>query len=275
MRDVRIGVVQMVCRVGETEANLQTIERFAEEAVREEVDIVCFPELCVCGYNAGDTAHPEPESLDGHSAKRLRSIAASAGLTLLAGLLERDRGGITYNTQLICDAEGVVGAYRKTHVPTAEIGTWCHGRELPVFAHEKIRFGVEICYDSHFPEISTILAERGAELLLLPHASAGSGETAAAKKARWLRYMPARAYDNTVYAAVCNQAGENGAGGDFPGVSFVCDPRGVVIAEARGNGEELVVADLRAAELQKARSVTDTFFRHFRRPEMYAKWQGE
>jgi len=273
MQDLRIGVVQMVCRVGEPDANLDAIDRFSEAAAVRDVDIVCFPELCVCGYNAGDTTWPEPEPLDGPGVERLKTIAASRGISLLAGILERGLNGIVYNTQVVCDPHGVVGAYRKTHVPTTEIGTWCDGSALPVFTHHKARFGIEICYDSHFPELSTILAEKGAEILFFPHASAG-GETAETKKARWLRYMPARAYDNTVYVAVCNQAGANGAGRDFAGVSFVCDPFGAVIAQAQGEGEELVVADILAVDLEQARSVPETFFRHFRRPEMYAHWQG-
>lgn len=261
MKDLRIAVVQMRSQVGDTAGNLARIERFTREAAGEKVDILCFPELCICGYNAGNTSLPEPEPLGGDSVKNLEAIARGSSTTLLAGLLEQDTSGIVYNTQVICGPEGIVGSYRKTHVPTSEIGTWHPGGDLPVFAHPKASYGVEICYDSHFPEVSTILAEKGAEILFLPHASAGggeTGETAAAKKARWLRYMPARAYDNTVYVVVCNQVGDNGAGFDFPGVSFICDPRGVVIAAARGDGEEMVVA-----ELQEARSVTDTFFAIF------------
>ena len=53
MQDLRIAMVQMNCRVAEHERNLATIQRFAEEAAAHDVDIVCFPELCVCGYNAG------------------------------------------------------------------------------------------------------------------------------------------------------------------------------------------------------------------------------
>ena len=65
MQDLRIAAVQMNCRVAEHDRNLATIERFAEEAAAQDVDIVCFPELCVCGYNAGDTSTPEPEPLEG------------------------------------------------------------------------------------------------------------------------------------------------------------------------------------------------------------------
>lgn len=270
MKDLRIAVVQMRSQVGDTAGNLARIERFTREAAGEKVDILCFPELCICGYNAGNTSLPEPEPLGGDSVKNLEAIARGSSTTLLAGLLEQDTSGIVYNTQVICGPEGIVGSYRKTHVPTSEIGTWHPGGDLPVFAHPKASYGVEICYDSHFPEVSTILAEKGAEILFLPHASSLVEETAAAKKARWLRYMPARAYDNTVYTATCNQVGDNGAGRKFAGVTFICNPLGEIIAEARSSTEEeMVIADLRASELTRARSVAEHFFRHFRRPELY------
>lgn len=97
------------------------------------------------------------------------------------------------------------------------------------------------------------------------------GETAAGKKKRWLRYVPARAYDNAVYVAICNQVGDNGAGRDFAGVTFVCNPQGEVIAEAQSSAEEeLIIADLKASELSRARGEPEFFFRHFRRPELYS-----
>ena len=274
MQDLRIAAVQMNCRVAERERNLATIERFAEAAAAQDVDIVCFPELCVCGYNAGDTSTPEPEPLEGESLHRLEEIARNCQITLLAGILERDVSGIVYNTQVVCGPEGYVGCYRKTHVPDAEIGTWRHGDDLPVFDHAKTRYGIEICYDSHFPELSTLLAEKGAEVIFLPHAS--PGETPAEKRARWMRYVPARAYDNNVYVAICNNVGDNGGGRTFSGVTFICDPLGAVIAEGQsGSEEEMVVADLSASALAESRRETLMFFRHYRRPEIYRRWEKE
>ena len=274
MQDLRIAVTQMKCVVGDTAANLATVVRLVQQARDADVDILCLPELCVSGYNAGDNDPPVAEPIDGPSVRHLADLGKDTGLTFLAGLLERDMSGIVYNTQLVFGPSGVCGHYRKTHVPTAENGTWCQGDDLPVFDHPKARFGIEICYDSHFPEVSTELAERGAEILFLPHAS--GGETREDKQARWLRYMPARAYDNAVYVAVCNQVGDNGAGRVFTGVSFICNAKGEVVAEAEhGDREEMVIADLKAADLVETRRVPETFFRHFRRPGLYSRWRGK
>lgn len=275
MLDTRIAMVQMNSRVGETERNIARIGDFLEQAAARDVDIVCFPELSVSGYNAGDTANPVPEPVPGPSTDSLEALGREHGLWFLAGILERSPGGVVYNKQVVITPDGMAGAFRKMHVPTSEIGTWAEGDDLAVFDHPKIRFGIEICFDSHFPELSTALAEMGAEIIFLPHAS-GRGEEAAEKRPRWLRYMPARAYDNNVFVAVCNQVGDTGAGRVFTGVTFVCDPRGRVIAEGEhADREEMVIADLKADDFNEARSEMETFFRHFRRPELYAQWAAK
>ena len=274
MQDLRIAMVQMNSRVAEHERNLVTIARFTEQAAAQDVDIVCFPELCVCGYSVGDPSTLEPESLKGDSLRRLEVISGDHEITVLAGFLERDVSGIVYNTQAICGPQGYVGHYRKTHVPDVEIGTFCHGDALPVFEHAKARYGIEICYDSHFPDVSTILAGKGAEVIFLPHAS--PGENREEKRTRWMRYIPARAYDNNVFVAICNPVGDNGAGRVSTGVTFVCDPSGVVIDELDSGTEEgMIVTDLLTSSMAGSRKEATMFFRHFRRPEMYRRWESE
>lgn len=281
MHDLKIAAIQMTSKVGDMEGNLASIDRLLGDAVRLGADIACFPELSVCGYNTAErdgrptngTRVPQAVEIPGVATDALISIGQRHGIWFLAGLLERDPSGIVYNTQLVISPSGIEGKYRKTHVPTTEIGTWRHGDDLPVFNHPKIRFGIEICYDTHFPEVSTALADKGAELIFMPHASGGE-EPAADKLARWERYVPARAYDNTVFAAICNQVGENGAGHDFQGVTFVCDPTGKIMARSEsGSDEEIVIADLLTSSLERARLVPETFFRHFRRPEIYDAWR--
>ncbi|MCJ8332072.1 MAG: nitrilase [Lentisphaeria bacterium] len=271
MKDIRIAVVQMCSVVGDTKGNLASIERYVREACARDVDILCFPELSISGYNAGDTSNPVPESLVGESTSQLAELGRETGLTFFAGILERSNSGTVYNTQVIFGPDGIQGCYRKSHVPTTEMETWAQGDDLPVFDHPKARYGIQICYDSHFPEVSTALAELGAEIIFMPHAS--GGETAAKKKERWLRYVPARAYDNTVYLAICNQVGDNKANNVFAGVSFICDPYGKVIADIQNAGkEEMIITDLSSEVFDESRRVPESFFRHFRRPEIYDQW---
>jgi predicted amidohydrolase len=282
LQDVKIAAIQMTSVVGDIEGNLASIDRLLGDAVAKGADIACFPELSVSGYNtsersgepANGTRIPPTVEVPSETTAALEAIGKRHGIWFLVGLLERDSSGIVYNTQLVISPNGIEGKYRKTHVPTTEIGTWRHGDDLPIFDHPKIRFGIEICYDTHFPEVSAALADKGAELIFMPHASGGA-EPAPDKQARWERYVPARAYDNTVFAAICNQVGDNEAGHTFEGVTFVCDPVGKVMAQSNdGSVEDIVIAKLETSALEEARHVPETFFRHFRRPEIYEAWKG-
>jgi len=282
LQDLKIAAIQMTSVVGDIEGNLASIDRLLGDAAGQGADIACFPELSVSGYNTSESSGkpangsriPPAIEIPSSATDALESIGKRHGIWFLVGLLERDPSGIIYNTQLVISPDGIEGKYRKTHVPTTEIGTWRHGDDLPIFNHPKIRFGIEICYDTHFPEVSVALAEKGAELIFMPHASGGP-EPAPDKQARWERYVPARAYDNTVFAAICNQVGDNEAGHVFSGVTFVCDPAGKIMAESNdGAHEAIIIADLQASALEEARHVPETFFRHFRRPEIYDSWRS-
>jgi hypothetical protein len=106
MQDTRIAMVQMTCRVADVAGNLATMERFCVQAAAEQVDIICFPELGVCGYNAPDTSTPDPEPLDGNAARGVEELARQYQLTVLAGLLERSVSGIVYNTHVVYGPDG-------------------------------------------------------------------------------------------------------------------------------------------------------------------------
>ena len=126
MDDIRIAVVQMTSTVGDTAGNLDTIDRLTASATDGGAEIVCFPELSVSGYNtaerngapANNGMIPDAEPVPGDSTNRLCKIAKNHETWVVAGLLELDRSGITFNTQVVVSPEGLEGKYRKTHVPT-------------------------------------------------------------------------------------------------------------------------------------------------------------
>jgi predicted amidohydrolase len=266
VNDVRIAAAQIASRVGDIEGNLAKHRDFAGRAFEAGAHFVCFPELSLCGYPLdGDLPHELARPLDGELGHAVAALADEFGIVALAGLLESAPSGVLYNTQLIASPGGRLESYRKTHVPTSEIGRFRPGSQLPVFRLEHAVVGVQICYDSHFPEATTVQALSGAEIVFMPHASTGS-ETREEKRARWLRYLPARAYDNGVFVVVVNQADpERG----FPGITIALDPWGEILGEADPDEEDLLVVDLRAETLARRRAVAETFFLHFRRPELY------
>lgn len=266
MRDVRVAAVQIRSVVGAIEENLAKHCDFARRACAAGAEIVCFPELSLSGYPLdGELPHALAQPLEGDLVQELRELADRHAITVLAGMLESAPSGVLYNTQVIASPDGHVERYRKSHVPTSEIARFRPGGELPVFRLNQANIAVQICYDTHFPETTTVQALAGAEIIFMPHASTGE-ETGEQKRARWLRYMPARAYDNGVFAIVVNQRDpERG----FPAVTFALDPWGEIIDELDGDDDDLLVVDLKADALANRREVAETFFPHFRRPELY------
>lgn len=274
MRDVRIAVVQMQARAGMTRKNLDKIEHFTQEAMQKKVDLICFPELCIHGYDMNKAlSGAEPiEPIPGESALAVSEMARRAGMVVLAGMAEKAGRGNPFLTQLVAFPDGTLQKYRKTHLGRYEQPYFAAGDEFPLFITDQARFGIQICWESHFPEVTTILSLKGGEIIFAPHASPSA---ATDRRDLWIKYLCARAYDNTVFVAACNLFGDNGASQDFGGGAMVIDPKGNILAEAFNGKEEMLVVDLdsrliNTIRCQEGRSMRDTFYLRARRPELYA-----
>src|SRR5262249_50103593 len=133
-------------------------------------ELVVFPELVVHGHCTPKTwelAEPVPE---GPTLKRLAQFAKKYRLFLAVGLSEKERD-IVYNTVVVVGPEGYIGKQRKLHLSRDEALFYKGGKDIGVIDIGKCKLGIVICYDNQFPEIARILALRGADVLLMPHAA--------------------------------------------------------------------------------------------------------
>ncbi|MFZ5633956.1 MAG: nitrilase family protein [Bacillota bacterium] len=270
MEKVRLALVQMQSELGMLEKNLEKILEYVARAGDRGVDIICFPEMCLQGYSrdkSQKTAVPVPGDITGS----IGEAAVGAGVTVLVGLAEASETGKPYITQLVLFPDGTAEKYRKTHLGKSEQPYYTAGDELPVFSTAKARFGIQICWDMHFPEVSAILSLKGAEIIFAPHASP---VIVGDRKGIWMKYLAARAYDNSVFVAACNLVGKDGAGQQFCGGALVLDPKGNPVAECFDGKEGMLVADLdpeliNTIRMKKSRSMRDSFYLECRRPELY------
>jgi predicted amidohydrolase len=273
VEDTRIALAQIHCPVGKLAENIAKHREYARRAAAAGARIVCFPETSLSGYPETEGVPLElAQPLTGQLARAAVEISAESCIIVLAGMVERDASGVLYNTQLVADSGTLVAAYRKMHVGCSEIHRFSRGDEFVLFSSGETTCGIQICYDMHYAEMSRILALRGAEIIFAPYASSDpcTAEGHASKRARWLKYQPARAFDNSVYVVAVNQVGHNGSI-EFPGTSLVYDPFGEIVAEARPLVEDLLVVDLPASALAKKRGDALQFFTYSRRPELYGE----
>ncbi len=266
MRDLRIALVACRCPAGQLETNRERVVHWTRRAAASGAHIVCFPELNISGYSL--SPHPESaQPLDGETARALQGLADERRIVVLAGLLERGRHGALYAAHLAAVPGGPLRVYRKLHIAPPERDLLTPGNDIPVFRTPRVTFGIQLCYDAHFPELATRMALAGAELLFFPHASPRG--TPPRKLASWLRHLRARAWDNGLFVAAVNQVGDNGEGLNFPGVAVVIGPDGEIVCQRRQDSEGMLLADLKAADLRKVRLHPMRFFLPHRRADLF------
>ena len=270
MKDTTIALVQMESRFGRVQDNLAKMSQFVGEAAKQGAEIICFPELCVHGYQR-ENVHRVAETVPGDSSRAVSDMAREAGLTVLAGMAEESGLEKPYNTHIVARPDGTVQKYRKTHLGKSEKPYFTPAAKFPVFFTESASFAIEICWELHFPEISAILSLQGAEIIFAPHASP---TIVGDRRSIWLKYLAARAYDNSVFIASCNLVGQGSEKQSFCGGALVIDPKGNVVGEAFNDREELLIAHLDAKLIntirrQESESMRNSFFLEARRPELY------
>jgi predicted amidohydrolase len=237
---LRVGIVQSDPKLGDVEGNLRRCVDWLEQAGAAGCSLVVFPECALSGYmlaTAEETALCA-EPVPGPSTDALAQACARLGVHCVIGLLERD-GDLLRNTAVLIGPGGLVGSYRKSHI--ACIGADCFttpGDDAYVVHETPIgRIGIQICYDWRFPEITRVLALKGADLIAHPTNSPVASRELA-------DFIPrARAVENAVYFLTANRVGDE-AGVRFFGHSQIVDPLGRVLAEGGETDEALLVAEI-------------------------------
>lgn len=273
METIRIAAVMLQTPVGRLKDNLSAVVAWTRRAREAGARLVCFPEMALTGYSARGSLANYVMPPDGPVADTLQQLAERETMTILVGTAEPAPAGRAYAAHWVVRPGAPIAAYRKTHIAPPEAQTLAAGNCVPIFKDGALRFGIQLCYDAHFPELSAHMACQGVDVIFFPHASPRG--TPVEKLRSWMRHLTARAFDNGVFVVACNQAGENGEGLSFPAVAVVLGPSGDVLAQDTSGQEGLLVADLEASRLDHVRGHRMRHFRPNRRPDLYRQMLNE
>jgi predicted amidohydrolase len=250
-RPVRVAAVQMEPKLGELEANLKAILARFREAATAGARLVVFPECALTGYGFDSRAEalPYAEPIPGLSSREIASVCAELNAYAIYGLLERD-GDRLFNATVLVGPTGVVGSYRKVHLPFLGIDRYVDPGDRPFAIQEVdgLRVGMHICYDGTFPETGRVLTLLGADVLVLPTNWPIQSMTTA-------EHLPAtRAIENVVYVMAVDRVGEE-RGCRFAGTSSIAGPGGEILAKAGPDAEEILYAEVDPAIARRKRLV--------------------
>jgi predicted amidohydrolase len=302
MNKLIISTAQFENRSGDKDYNLSVIEKLTKEAKVKGSDVVAFHECSITGYTFAKNL-TESEMLqiaeyipEGESVQRLITMAEHNDITILAGLFEKDRDNKLYNTYVCVNKYGLVASHRKIHPFLSRFLS--PGNNYTVFEINGWKCGILICYDNNIIENVRATKLLGADIIFMPHVTMctpserpGAGfvdpelwknrvndpttlrlEFEGMKGRAWLmKWLPARAYDNSIYAVFSNPVGMD----DDQlknGYSMIIDPFGDIIAECLSFDDCISTAAIIPDKLVKAGGYR---YLNARRPELYKNILGE
>ena len=270
MPKTNIACVQMDCLLGQPAANLEKIINQTRAAAARDAKLVAFPECALTGYafESLEEAVPFAESLEGASAQAIAEVCRETGSYVASGFIESDNGKF-YNSVMLVGPEGVIGSYRKVHLPFIGVDRFVTPGDRPfqVFELPFGKVGLNICYDISFPEAARVLKLAGAELIVL----VTNWPPGAWRTPEFV--VNTRALENHLFYAACNRVGTE-RGWSFIGRSLVVDCNGDTLAEASADAEELLIAAVELAEANQNRIINVPGAYELdrladRRPELY------
>jgi omega-amidase len=260
---MKVAIAQMECVVGNVTSNLNKISGFIQKSAEAGCRAVVFPEMADTGYDVTQIAG-HASSWKRGPVERIQKDAEQFGIYVICGLSELANGRV-YNVLAVVGPDGhLMAKYRKTHLaafsPLHEDKIFTPGNSLETVQIGDMTWGLMICYDLRFPELSRSLALEGAEVLVL------SSAWPFPRLRHWNTLIDARAIENQVFVVAANQAGKNSSV-TFCGSSRIIDPFGITIVSASEEREALIVGDIEKNELIRVRKNMPVFEQ--RRTDIY------
>jgi predicted amidohydrolase len=229
---MRIGHCQFESGPGDFDGNLDKVVKGLERADRERVEIVCFPECFLTGYEDTEEAvRKSAFAADSPRMMKLLDRTRRFSATCIVGYNEV-RGKDLYNTAVVL---------HKGHVL---------GREFPVFERDGVKFGIVICSDGGYIEPARILAIKGARIIFSPHYNYINKEYLLKHFVEVRGDHVARAVENRIWFVRGNNvcSGKDPAIKGFDGVgygdSYIVDPYGEILVRSRRHQEDFIFADV-------------------------------
>jgi len=256
MKPVSLLLAQTGPKVGNKERNLRQISEQAAKARKKNVDLLIFPELHLTGYTMRDEVSHMAEPIPGPSTRKVESLAKEHGVHIIFGMPEESEvKGVIHNTAVFVGPKGLIGRYRKIHLPTHSVFEerryYRPGQEAPVFKTTLGTIALNICYDLYFPELTRLQALQGAQLVVCISASPGL------RRRFFEGFCLSRAMENAVYLTYVNRVGiEEGL--QFWGGSRVIAPNGSVLAQCKYDVEEFQICKVDLDEVSRARAFIPT-----------------
>jgi N-carbamoyl-D-amino-acid hydrolase len=296
-RPLRVAAAQSgpIQKAESRQAVVKRLTDLLDQAHAEKVDFVVFTELALTTFfprwYMTDQAEVDSwfeREMPNAATRALFEKAAQYKIGFYLGYAELTPDGHHYNTAILVDRDGrIVGKYRKVHLPGHEEfdpeRAFQHLEKryfepgnlgFPVWRTMGGIFGMCVCNDRRWPETYRVMGLQGVELVALGYntPSTNSQKAGEGVEKRLFHHrlsVQAGAYQNSTFVIATAKCGVEDGHPLFGG-SLIANPDGEVIAEAKTEDDELIVAQI---DLDDTRFNKDTIFdfKRHRRIEHYGR----
>jgi len=267
---LKVAAAQVEPRILMKAENTEKILAMMEIAAKDDARLIVFPETALTGYMlTRNEAEHVAESVLGLSTMKIASKAKALNVYVVVGLIEKAKGKL-YNTAVLIGPGGIIGKYRKMHLPYCGVDRYLAWGDLGynVFQTEIGNIGINICYDGQHPEGVRILMLKGADIVAHPTALPTGTDF------MYKLVNPTNALENNLYIVAADRVGVE-RGITFLGNSVILDVNGATIAQASAEKEEIIYASLnpfkaRAKHIVLKQKENEVHIIRDRRPEYYS-----
>ena len=244
---IRVALFQSDAKYESTADRLDLLAQTADKLKGEKLDLLVCPELFSSGYGIGDELLRRAEPLEGEFSAGVKDIASAYNLAIIYGYPEYTDSGIFNSAACIDATDRIIANHRKCLLPpNFERQLFAVGTSMTMFELNSIRYAILICYESEFPEAFRRVVKQGAQVVVVPTATAEHWSIVPDY------VIPTRAFENGVFVLYANLCGAD-TNSSYAGRSCIVDPLGNDLARA-GSDEEVLVAPLKISSLVAARN---------------------
>ncbi len=256
VQKIKLALLQMEV-VDDKSANIKKAKKMISSASKEGAELIILPEMFNCPYDNSRFRDYAENPSKSPTLDAMAEISRDKQIHLVAGSIPELSQGNIYNTSFFFNAKGaILGFHRKMHLFDIDVpgkiffkesDTLTAGEKITVIESDLGKVGIGICYDIRFPELSRLMALKGADILVYPGAF-----NLTTGPAHWKTLLRSRAMDNQIFIAAASPARNENASYVAYGHSLICNPWGEVIKEA-GSGEEIIYSTINLEDISKIR----------------------
>ena len=266
---MKLSAVSSKSEIGNVQQNLSITKDWIVKLDEQRADFILFPELNLSGYTKNI------EILDNVLAhkevvfRELLQLTEQVNAAFAVGFPEKVESRY-YISHFLFHKGKLIGIHRKTHLGATEKETFSEGDEINIFEVGELKIGLQLCFETHFPEISYAQVKQGANVLAMAFAS--PREEAVTKLERFKRFLPARAYDNACFVVACNLDSETENLMKIPPVALVLNAKGEVLKETTQNS---CASEIGLEQIKKIHQSRMGNFNKSKRANLFQKYYEE